>query len=133
LISLEADHEEAALKARDVMSRDVVTVSPEETVLHAVRIMLQRKFSGLPVVDAAGALVGIVSEGDLLRRAETGTVRRRPRWVELLAGPGGLAGEYAHAADGRALRLDPEPRALLLPSSDTVIGTAHAPREGERK
>src|SRR6187397_2416771 len=86
------------MRVQDVMSRDVVTVSPDETILHAARIMLQRKFSGLPVVDAAGSLVGIVTEGDFLRRAETGTVRRRPRWIEFLAGPGRLAGEYAHSA-----------------------------------
>ena len=86
------------MNARDVMSPDVVTVSPDETILHAARIMLQRKFSGLPVVDAAGALVGIVTEGDFLRRAETGTMRRRPRWSEFLLGAGGLAGEYTRAA-----------------------------------
>jgi CBS-domain-containing membrane protein len=60
--------------------------------------MLQRKFSGLPVVDASGALVGIVTEGDFLRRAETKTTRRRPRWLEFVQGPGQLAGEYVHTA-----------------------------------
>src|SRR3972149_7468972 len=58
--------------------------------------MLQRQISGLPVVDKAGTLVGIVTEGDLLRRAETGTQRKRPRWLEFLIGPGRLASEYAH-------------------------------------
>jgi len=86
------------MKARDIMSREVVSVSPGETILHAARIMLQRKFSGLPVVDDAGTLVGIVTEGDFLRRAETGTLRRRPRWSEFLLGPGRLAGEYTRAA-----------------------------------
>src|SRR5262249_49329105 len=60
-------------------------------------IMLQRKISGLPVVDAAGHVVGMVTEGDLLRRAETDTVRRRPRWIEFFVGPGRLAEEYVHA------------------------------------
>jgi CBS-domain-containing membrane protein len=86
------------MKAHDVMSRDVVTVSPDETIRHAAWLMLQRKFSGLPVVDSAGTLVGIVTEGDFLRRAETGTVRRRPRWLEFLVGPGRLAGEYTRTA-----------------------------------
>jgi len=49
---------------------------------------------GLPVVDGAGLLVGIITEGDFLRRAETGTQRKRPRWLEFLTGPGRLAGEY---------------------------------------
>ena len=67
------------MKAQDVMSREVVTVTPDSTILHAARLMLQRKFSGLPVVDANGTLVGMVTEGDFLRRTETGTLRRRPR------------------------------------------------------
>jgi CBS domain-containing protein len=86
------------MKAQDIMSRGVVTVLADEPVLHAVRLMLQRKISGLPVLDRAGSLVGIVTEGDFLRRAETSTVRRRPRWIEFLVGPGVLAGEYAKTA-----------------------------------
>lgn len=86
------------MQAQDVMSRDVVTVTPDDTVVQAARLMLQRKFSGLPVVDANGSLVGMVTEGDLLRRTETGTVRRRPRWLEFVAGPGRLAAEYTHSA-----------------------------------
>jgi CBS domain-containing protein len=53
--------------------------------------------SGLPVIDEDGGLVGIVTEGDFLRRAETGTQRRRPRWLEYLIGPGRLADEYTRS------------------------------------
>ena len=84
------------MKAKDVMTRSVVSVEPSATVLHAVRLMLQKRISGLPVVDTSGRLVGIVTEGDFLRRAETGTQRRRPRWLEFLLGPGRLADEYTH-------------------------------------
>ena len=58
--------------------------------------MLQNRISGLPVVDANGALVGVVTEGDFLRRGELGTSRRRPKWLEFLVGPGRLASEYVH-------------------------------------
>src|SRR5262249_1731659 len=75
----------------------VITVEPDATILQAVRIMLQRRVSGLPVVDKDGGLVGIVTEGDFLRRAETGTTRRRPRWLEFLIGPGKLAAEYTQS------------------------------------
>lgn len=85
------------MKAKDIMTTAVVTVTPDSTVVHAIRLMLQRKISGLPVVDAAGRIVGMVTEGDLLRRVETGTERRRPRWLEFLLGPGRLAEEYTHA------------------------------------
>jgi CBS domain-containing protein len=86
------------MKAKDVMSRPVISVASGASVLEAVRLMLQNRISGLPVVDAAGGLVGIVTEGDFLRRVETGTQRRRPRWIELLLGPGRLADEYVRSS-----------------------------------
>ena len=85
------------MKAKDVMTRHVVSIGPDATVLQAARLMLQHHISGLPVVDGAGALVGILSEGDFLRRRETATERRRSRWLEFLMGPGKIASEYTHS------------------------------------
>jgi len=86
------------MQVRDVMTRSVISVAPGETILNAARLMLQNRISGLPVVDPAGRLVGIVTEGDFLRRSEIGTQRRRAKWLEFLIGPGRLADEYTHAA-----------------------------------
>src|SRR6516164_9048919 len=86
------------MRAADVMTVQPVSISPDASILEAIRVMLQRRFSGLPVVDAGGALVGIVTEGDLLRRTETGTQRKRPRWIEFLIGSGRLANEYVQAS-----------------------------------
>jgi CBS-domain-containing membrane protein len=86
------------MKALDVMTREVVSIAPDASVLEAVRLMLQHRISGLPVVDAAGKLQGILTEGDFLRRTETGTARKRSRFVEFLLGPGRLAQDYAHAS-----------------------------------
>ena len=61
------------MKAADLMTRDIVTVGPETPLAHAIRLMLEHRVSGLPVVDGAGQLVGLLTEGDLLHRAETGT------------------------------------------------------------
>jgi CBS domain-containing protein len=58
--------------------------------------MLQRHVSGLPVVDASGKLVGVVSEGDFIRRAEIGTGRRRGRWLRFVLGPGKSASDFVH-------------------------------------
>ena len=69
------------MRAADVMTPDPVCMSPDASITDAIRLMLERKFSGLPVVDARGALVGIVTEGDLVRRAETGTQRKRWGWI----------------------------------------------------
>jgi len=85
------------MKVSDIMTHPVITVTPETTVAEAAELMIGHRVSGLPVVDAAGGVVGIVTEGDLLRRAETGTERRRARWLEFLIAPGRLASEYAHA------------------------------------
>lgn len=86
------------MRAKDVMTQPVIAIPLEASIWEAARLMLQHKISGLPVVDKAKALAGIVTEGDFLRRSETGTVRRRPRWIEFLVGPGKLAQEYVHAS-----------------------------------
>ncbi|MBM4073781.1 MAG: CBS domain-containing protein [Planctomycetes bacterium] len=85
------------MRAMDVMTPRVITVRSDDTVAHAVRIMLQNRISGLPVLDPGGKLVGIVTEGDLLRRVETGTEVRRAKWLEFLLGPGRGADDYVHA------------------------------------
>ena len=80
--------------------------------------MLRNKISGLPVVDADGKLVGIVTEGDFLRRAETATERRRPRWLNFLVGPGRLADEYVHThARKIADVMTPEPYTITEDTS----------------
>src|ERR1041385_5448219 len=71
-----------AMKAEDVMTREVISIPPDATVLQAARLMLQHHISGLPVIDKDGSLVGVLSEGDFLRRHETRTERRRPRWLD---------------------------------------------------
>jgi CBS domain-containing protein len=82
------------MNASDVMTRTLLSVRPDATVAEAIRTMLDNRISGLPVIDEAGRLVGILTEGDLLRRGEMGTERQRSRWLEILMGPGRLAGEY---------------------------------------
>jgi len=82
------------MKASEIMTVGVYTIRPDASVRDAARLMVEQGISGLPVVDASGQLVGIVTEGDFLRRAETGTERRRPHWLEILVGPGRLASDY---------------------------------------
>jgi CBS domain-containing protein len=101
---------EPAMQVKDVMTSPVISVEPDASIWQAVRIMLQRRISGLPVIDKHGRLVGMVSEGDFLRRAETGTQRRRPNWLEFLMGPGRLADEYTRS-HGRKIQdiMTPDP------------------------
>ena len=84
------------MRAHQIMTRSVVTVAPESSILDAANLMLQRRVSGLPVVDAAGKLVGIVSEGDFIRRSEIGTQRKRGRWLRFILGAGESATDFVH-------------------------------------
>lgn len=86
------------MKTGDLMTRTVVTVPPDASILQAIRLMMQNRISGLPVVDAEGVLVGIVTEGDFLRRREAGTQKQRSRWIEFFVGPGQLAQEYVQSS-----------------------------------
>jgi CBS domain-containing protein len=101
------------MKAHDVMTWGTITVEPDASVTRAVRLMLQNKISGLPVVDANGQLVGMVTEGDFLRRGELGTTRQRPRWLEFLLGPGKLATEYVQTSGQKVAQvMTPEPKTI---------------------
>jgi CBS domain-containing protein len=87
----------------DVMTRNCITIAPDATVEEAVNLMLSRHISGLFVVDKAGELAGVVTEGDLLRRDELGTQRNRPWWLRLLASPARQAADFTQA-NGRHVR-----------------------------
>lgn len=89
------------MKAQDIMVSPVVTVTPETSVQELAQLLIDRRISGVPVLDAQGTLVGIVSEGDLLRRTEAATERRSSWWLELLSGPEQLASEYVRAHSRR--------------------------------
>ncbi len=82
------------MRAADIMASPVVTVTPDQSVQNVAEIMLKHRISGVPVVNAAGTLVGLVSEGDLMRRADGGTEHHRSWWLRLLMGREGLAAEY---------------------------------------
>lgn len=82
------------MKVSDAMSGGVKTVFVDDSVTFAMRLMLDNHLSGLPVVDRQGHLVGMLTEGDLMRRAELGTERKHPHWLEFILGPGRLAQEY---------------------------------------
>jgi CBS domain-containing protein len=109
------------MQVRDVMTRNVISVTPEETVVKAAGIMLQNDVSGLPVVAADGALVGIVTEGDLLRREEIGTELRRSKWLQFLLGPARMAEDYVRAA-GRKIE-DVMTREPVTVSEDDTLPT----------
>ncbi|HJS84932.1 MAG TPA: CBS domain-containing protein [Acetobacteraceae bacterium] len=82
------------MNAAEIMSRDVIAIGPDAPLSQAVQLMLDAKVSGVPVLDPDGRPVGMLTEGDLLRRAETGTEGAAPGWLAVLFTPGRLAGQY---------------------------------------
>ena len=80
--------------AIDVMTPSVICAKPEMTVQEAAKCLVENRISGMPVVDANGVLAGILSEGDLLHRVETGTEKRRSRWLELFSSTRDLASTF---------------------------------------
>jgi CBS domain-containing protein len=87
---------EAAMRAHQIMTRPVITVAPETPIVEAANTMLQRHVSGLPVVNKSGQLVGIISEGDFIRRSEIGTQRKRGRFLKFILGSGKEAADFVH-------------------------------------
>jgi CBS domain-containing protein len=76
------------------MVRDVVTATPEMAVQDVAQLMINHRVSGIPVVDGDRQLVGIITEGDLLRRVETDTLRQHTGWSEWFSPNSRLAAEY---------------------------------------
>lgn len=106
------------MNAADIMTRHPVTVRSDARLSEVVHLMLEHHISGIPVAAGNGELVGIVTEGDLLRRAETATDRRRPRWLEFIMGPGRLAEDYVHT---HARKIE------MVMTTDVVSVTADTP------
>src|SRR5215216_6778502 len=92
------------LTAADVMTTDVITVTPETPVPDIAKLLYTRRISGVPVVDPNKAVIGLVSEGDLMKHADAIGEQRRSWWLTLIAGESTLAHDYVkihgrHAKD----------------------------------
>jgi len=82
------------MHAIDVMTSEVISVDKNATVPAVAKLLAERGISAVPVVDKDNRVIGMVSEGDLLHRAETGTERRRAWWLDMMASTNRLAGDY---------------------------------------
>ncbi|MGQ0680837.1 CBS domain-containing protein [Bradyrhizobium sp.] len=80
--------------ARDVMTSPVITISENATIQDAARLLIKERISAVPVLDEAGKLAGIVTESDLMRRAEIGTERHYSWWLWMLSDARTLATDY---------------------------------------
>jgi CBS domain-containing protein len=107
------------MQARDIMTTNVIMVDPNKTVSEVARILLSRNIGAVPVVDASNHVLGIVSETDLLRRAETGTLKRRS-WLAYFEDPSTLAKEYSRLHGTRARDVMNEQLLSVSPDADLL-------------
>ncbi len=87
--------------ARDIMTTKVATVEPSMPVADCARLLLDKHISAAPVVDEKGTVLGIVSEGDLMRRIETHTEKRHSWWLELVSDPAVMARDFVKSTGKR--------------------------------
>lgn len=108
------------MRAADIMVSNVVTVTPDHCVQEVAEILLERRISGVPVLDGSGKLIGIVSEGDLMRHADSGTEHQRSWWLRLMMGREGLATEYVREHARKVS--DIMTRDVITATPDTPVG-----------
>ena len=108
------------MNAADVMVSKVITVRPDTSVREIAEILLANRISAVPVVDENDAPVGIVSEGDLIHRVETGTELHRSWWLEFLTGKNVLARDFVKSHARKAADVMTHPVITVKP--DTPLG-----------
>jgi CBS domain-containing protein len=106
------------MRAADVMVTDVVTVGPDACVQDVAEILLRHRISAVPVV-TEDKVIGIVSEGDLLRRADTHTERRRSRWLDYFVSKEALAAEFVRSHSRKVT--DVMTREVITAEPDTPL------------
>ena len=107
------------MRATDVMTTGVITVDENATVSEAAKLLAKHGISAVPVVDKDDRVIGMVSEGDLLHRAETGTERRRSWWLEMVSSTNQLASDYIKSHSGKVK--DVMTRDVLSVTEDTPV------------
>lgn len=118
------------MQAKDVMTADVISVKPDDTVADVARALMEHGISAAPVIDR-DELVGIVSEGDLVRRAEVGTAERhRSWWLQLFTAESTLTREFvkSHAAHVRDIMVE----RVVTVAEDTPLNEIAATLERQR-
>ncbi|NQV44971.1 MAG: CBS domain-containing protein [Rhodospirillales bacterium] len=118
------------MQAKDIMTSPPITVAPTMDVQEVARCLLDHAISAVPVVDDAGNLAGIVSEGDLMRRPESGTNRQPSWWLTIFATPEAQSVDYLKA-HGRRAR-DVMTRDVVTVTHDAALDDVAATMEEHR-
>jgi CBS domain-containing protein len=118
------------MNASDVMVTNVITVGPDASVQDVANLLLAHRISAVPVVNATGEILGIVSEGDLINRPEAQTSHRRSWWLDALASNESLAAEYVKSHSHQVT--DVMTRDVITAAPDTPVAEVAALLEKNR-
>lgn len=102
------------MRAKDIMTAAVISIPQNATVTEATELMLAHHVSALPVTDADGKLVGLISEGDLMRRIRDKEGSRRSWWLDLFKGTGESAQDFVKARSHKVLD--------VMTRDDSIVG-----------
>lgn len=105
------------MRVDDIMARDVVSVPPDASVREIASLMLERRISGVPVVDAEGQVLGVVSEGDLIRRPEIETDRADRGWLSIFVSDEERARDFVKSHGRRAREVMTRPAVCVAPQT----------------
>ena len=118
------------MQAKDIMTTNVATVTPDTSVHDVAKLLIDKNISGVPVTDTSGTLVGMISEGDLLRRPELETEPQRSWWLDLLANNRDSAADYIKSHGTNAA--DVMTRNVISVQDDATVGEIAATLEKHR-
>lgn len=121
------------MKVADIMVKQVHAVGPQEAVRAIALTMLARGISGVPVVDAGGRVLGVVSEGDLIRRPEIGTERSKSGWLEMLVADEGGAREFVKTHGLCAREVMTQPAITVAPEASLVEAVRLMQKHGVKR
>jgi CBS domain-containing protein len=121
------------MKARDVMTPGVVTVTPDTKVPAIAELLLERRISAVAVVEPGGKVLGVVSEGDLMRRPELGTDGPRSRWLQFLLSPEDREQDFVKTHGLRAREVMTSPAVGVAPDTSLADVVALMGRRGIKR
>jgi len=116
--------------AREAMTPNPVAVPPTMAIEDCARLLLEKRISAMPVVDAESHIIGIISEGDLIRRRETGTERRYSWWLELVSDPQTMARDFVKSGGHKVS--DVMTRQVVSVTEDTPLAAIASMLEKHR-
>ena len=103
------------MQAQDIMTRNVIAAAPDASVEAVAALMMKNHISAVPILDAEGKVLGLISEGDLMRRVEGAEKRHKSWWLSLFSGTADTAADFVAMRSRRASDIMSHPVETVAP------------------